>query len=534
MKISMGKTKFYTIAFLLLATIALPMLAIPSASAHTPPWTIPRYAYVTAAPNPVGPNQPVAIVIWGDIPPPSAAGRTGDRWTGYTVDVTKPDGTVVHALVNGASDPVGSSYALFTPDVVGTYTIKFSFPDQVAQLAGYTGINGSNSQYIGDTFLGASATTTLLVQASQVQYFQEAQLPVSYWTRPINENNQGWASIASAWLGQQMYGATINKFNPYGWAPSTAHVSMLYPLSMGGIVGGNNAKSTQMSFYSGTQYNLKFSNPIIMYGMVIFSKPASPANSGNGIAAVDLRTGETVWERPDINSVSYGQLYDGETPNQHGTSGLYLWYSGTVSGTNVPIINPSVVATNLIKGPYGTYESGVAQSSSIGGGFGGGGPTFSGSVSAQCAIDVFTGLNAFNETNVPGGTAAYGPLGEWLRYSIGRANSNSPYTYLTQWNNTKLPGIEAAAGITAWGPGRSNQNMSTSYDWNVTLDRSLPSTYSSVGSTGGFSGSESYNATTGLYKNSPSILFVAPGKYIFGQSSGLQTTPKTDRSHVVL
>ncbi|MDD1748533.1 MAG: hypothetical protein LUO89_01530, partial [Methanothrix sp.] len=190
-------------------------------------------------------------------------------------------------------------------------------------------------------------------------------------------------------------------------------------------------------------------------------------------------------------------------------------------------INPSVAATNLIKGPYDTYASGVAQTSSIGGGFGCGGPTFNGSVSAQCAIDVFTGKNAFNETNVPGGTAAYGPMGEWLRYSIGRANSNSPYTYLTQWNNTKLPGIEAAAGITAWGPGATNQNMSTSYDWNVTLDRALPSTYSSIGSTGGFSGSESYNATTGLYKNSPSILFVAPGNFILGQSSGLQTIPGT-------
>ena len=274
------------------------MLSIPSASAHTPAWTIPRYAYVTAAPNPVGAGQPVAIVMWGDIPPPSAAARTGDRWTGYTIDVTKPDGTLVHVMQNGVSDPVGSAYALYTPDVPGTYTIKFSFPDQVAQLAGYTGLNGSNSQYVGDLYTGASATTTMTVQPTSVAYFQEAQVPVSYWTRPINENNQNWASIASAWLGQQEFGSTYGKFNQFGWAPNTAHVSMTYPLSMGGIVGGGNAVSNSMSFYSGTQYNLKFSNPIIMYGMVIFSVPATPANSGNGIAAVDLRTGQTVWTRP--------------------------------------------------------------------------------------------------------------------------------------------------------------------------------------------------------------------------------------------
>ncbi len=520
MKILTSKTKLTSLSLLLIAAFALSMLSIPAASAHTPAQTIPRYAYVTAAPDPVGPNQPVVIVIWGDVPPPSAAGRTGDRWTGYTVDVTKPDGTVVHVLQNGASDPVGSSYALYTPDVVGTYTVKFSFPDQVAQLAGYTGIDGSQSQYIGDLFLGASATTTFTVQTTAVQYFQEAQLPVSYWTRPINENNQGWSSIASAWLGQQMYGATINKFNPYGWAPNTAHVSMLYPLSIGGIVGGDNAVSNSMSFYSGTQYNLKFSNPIIMYGMVIFSKPATPANAGNGIAAVDLRTGETVWERPDINSVSYGQFYDGETPNQHGVSGDYLWYRGTVTGTNLRITNPSDAANNLITGSYTNVGSDQAQTSSTVG-------TFN-SASALCAIDVFTGQNAFNETNVPGGTTAYGPQGEWLVYTIGRANSNSPFTYLTQWNNTKLPGIEAAAGITAWGPGASNQNMSTSYDWNVSLSQSLYQTYSSIGSFGGgFSGSSAYNATTGIYTANPTILFVQPGDFIFGQSSGLQTIPGT-------
>jgi hypothetical protein len=463
-------------------------------------------------PNPVGVNQPVAIVMWGDIPPPSAAARTGDRWTGYTIDVTKPDGTVVHVLQNGVSDPVGSAYVLYTPDAVGTYTVKFSFPDQVAERAGYTGINGSNSQYVGDLFLGASTTNTFTVTQTAIQYFQEAQLPVSYWTRPINENNQGWSVIASAWLGQQYYGATYGKFNPYGWAPNTAHVSMTYPLSMGGIVGGNNAVNDHMSFYSGTQYNLKFTNPIIMYGMVIFSIPATPSISGNGIAAVDLRTGETVWSRPDINSVTVGQLYDGETPNQHGTSGMYLWYSSSVSGDNLAITNPSSAAVANIQGTYDRAQGDEVQVSSTSGRFN--------SSSAYCAIDVFTGKNAWNMTNVPSGTRAQGPQGEMLIYNIGRQSSSSPYTYLWQWNNTKLPGVENPAGITAWGPGIRNYNMSTSYDWNVTLSEPLVSTYSPIGS-------GTPNATTGLLTLNPSILYVFPGNLIFGQSSGLQTIPGT-------
>ena len=125
------------------------------------------------------------------------------------------------------------------------------------------------------------------------------------------------------------------------------------------------------------------------------------------------------------------------------------------------------------------------------------------------------------------GTRAYGPQGEYLYYSIGRANTNSPFTYLLQQNNTKLPGIEAAAGITAWGPGNRNYNMSSSYDFNVTLSSPIANTITPIGSVGGFGGTGTFNATTQLYTIYPTILYVFPGNLIFGQSSGLQTIPGT-------
>lgn len=536
MTLNENRLKIFVISLLLIATLALPMLTT-TVNAHTPAWTIPRYAYCTAAPNPANPGETVAIVVWTDIPPPTATGGAGDRWTGFTVDVTKPDGTVVHALTNGVSDPVGSSYCLFTPDAVGIYTITFSFPDQTAELAGYTGLNGSSSQYIGDLYTGASTTTTLTVSHAEVEPFVEAQLPVSYWTRPINENNQQWSQIASAWLGQRLYGATYDKFNAYGWAPSTAHVSVTYPLSWGGITGGDNAIYNNMAFYSGTQYNLKFSNPIIMYGNVYFSLPATPANSGNGIACMDLRTGEILWTRPDVRSVTIGQLYDGETPNQHGTSGMYLWYSGTVPAGS-SITNPSTAAQDLIKGTYTAGDVYTTQQSSIRGG------TSASATSAWCAIDPRTGLNAFNETNPPttqmgvsSGSApsalCYGPQGEWLIYGLGgRTDNNDPFTTLWQWNNTKIPGVETG-GAGSWGPGISNYNMSTAYDWNVTITNPngtphpLANTISPIGAVGGFAAGGSYNATTDLYTLYPQILSVAPGDFIFGQSSGLQTIPGT-------
>ena len=104
---------------------------------------------------------------------------------------------------------------------------------------------------------------------------------------------------------------------------------------------------------------------------------------------------------------------------------------------------------------------------------------------------------------------------------------SSPFTYLWQWNNTKLPGNDVAGGISQWIPGITNYNMSAAYDWNVTLSQPLNPTLSSIGAAGGFGGSASYNATTGLFTNNPTILRVFPGDLIFGQSSGLQQTPGT-------
>ncbi len=520
LKFSANKKPLLAIALVLMMTASAAVAFAPSATAHTPAWTIPTYAYVTAAPNTVGVGQTVALVFWLDIPPPTASSPiAGDRWEGFKVTITKPDGTTE---VKGPflSDPVGSNYALFTPTTTGTYTVKFEFPGQVLKRGHpTTGILGSDSIYINDTYTGSSATTTFLVQQDSVPHFEEAPLPVSYWTRPINENNQQWSVIASHWLGQQEYGATYSKFQPYGWAPNTAHVINTYPLTFGGIVGGGHAVSDSIGFYSGTQYQLKFSNPIIMYGNLYFSLPKNNANTGNGVTCVDLRTGETKWTNPNINSVTIGQLYDYESANQHGTTGIYLWAMATVTGTSIR--NPTAAAVNTTKGIYapGTTNLGYLGATTANGAF---------STSGWVGVDPQTGDLLLNLTNVASGIRAQGPQGEWLIYNVGRpANTiqgtNTPFTYLYQWNNTKLPGI-----TDQWTPGINNFNMSAAYDWNVTLSEPLYPTFTSLGSAGGgFSGSAYFNATTGLYTNNPTIMRVFPGNVIFGQSSGLQQTPGT-------
>ncbi|MCW3984222.1 MAG: hypothetical protein NWE96_09550 [Candidatus Bathyarchaeota archaeon] len=528
MQIFRKKTIISIFMVFALLMIATPLVLSPTASAHTPGWNIPTYAYLAVSPNPygIGSAQPLLIVFWINVAPPTAAGSTGDRWRGFTVDVTTPSGQVNH-FGPITSDPTGSSFLQYTPTEIGNYTVFFSFPGQNLSRTGPTGLVGPDSIYVGDYFMPSNTTLTFTVNDTPTSYFQEAPLPGAYWERPINENNQFWSVIGGHWLGQNEYGATYLKYNPYGRAPDTAHVMWTYPLTWGGIVGGDHAINDYMSFYSGSQYQLKFTNPIIMYGILYFSLPVNNAIQGNGVTAVDLRTGKTLWTNPALTSVTFGQLYDYESPNQHGTTGNYLWYSGTAIGTgitnpNQTAINEYIGATSFLGATYDKSLGAVPAISS---------PTQAvNAAGSWIAVDPQTGKLLFNETNVPTGTRAYGPQGEWLIYNIGRpatATGTTPFTYLWQWNNTKLPGNDVAGGISQWLPGITNYNMSTAYDWNVTLSQPLYPTLTTIGATGGFGGSASFNATTGLYTNNPTILRVFPGNVIFGQSSGLQQTPGT-------
>jgi hypothetical protein len=508
MKTTKNKIAAVIIAsFFILSIIASANLL--STQAHTPPWTVQTYAYVTATPNPwgLGSSNPVLIVFWINNIPPTAAGNAGDRWLGMTIDVTGPTGQVEH-FGPFTSDPVGGAYMAYTPTQTGNYKVDFAFPTQIATVSGGTGIPGpsANNALVNDTFLGSTATTNFTVNNSPTSYFTEAPLPVSYWSRPINENNQAWSVIGSAWLGQQEYGATYSKYNPYGSAPNTAHVSQTIPLSWGGIVGGDNAQVPNIGFYSGTQYQLKFTNPIIMYGTLFYSLPVNNAINGNGVAAVDLRTGKTIWTNTNINTVSFGQLYDYESPNQHGTTGMYLWTTGTVTGTT--IVNVTQATSNILKTSYapGTQNSGQNTTTTV--------TNTPFSQSGWIALDPQTGKLLFNETNVPTGTRAYGPAGEWLIYSLGGATSTN-ITYLTQWNNTKLPGNEQPGSVIQWIPGITNYNMSTAYDYNVTLTDASGNPTSLT------------NTSSPFGAANPTIMRVFPGDLIFGQSSGLLQTPGT-------
>ena len=87
------------------------------------------------------------------------------------------------------------------------------------------------------------------------------------------------------------------------------------------------------------------------------------AATGGGVTAVDLRTGETLWTNLDLTAISFGQLYDYESSNEHGVQTGYLWATGTAIGTGIN--NPGADAVNATKYNYAPEAINLAQTPAV-------------------------------------------------------------------------------------------------------------------------------------------------------------------------
>ena len=116
--------KLTTIALILLLTLSAAVMSISFTSAAVP---TPTYAFIAANPNPIGVNQPLQVSMWLADPPPTASGAEGDRWIGFTVTITKPDGST-ETKGPFTSDAVGGAYFTYYPTMTGTYTIQMHYP----------------------------------------------------------------------------------------------------------------------------------------------------------------------------------------------------------------------------------------------------------------------------------------------------------------------------------------------------------------------------------------------------------------------
>ena len=176
------KTIAISIVILLTISMAASIMLIPTASAHSPPWQIPVYAYIVAAPSPIGVGQEVHVYMWLDpvygVAGGSAAaiGTNGStasaallsntyRFKNYTLAITAPDGTKTTQNWPIIYDTTSHQFTKFSPDQVGTYTLTFTYGGQVY---GADGNGYEKSSIFGDSYLASSASTTFVAQQDPI------------------------------------------------------------------------------------------------------------------------------------------------------------------------------------------------------------------------------------------------------------------------------------------------------------------------------------------------------------------------------
>jgi hypothetical protein len=379
MKMLKNKIAAITISIFFILSMTVSMI-LPNINAHSPPWQIPTYAYINAAPNPVGVGQTVTLGFWLNQPPPDAAGPFGDRWQGITVKVTKPDGNS-ETLGPFTSDDTGGTHSTYTPAQVGTYTFQMFYPGQT--LAG-NNLSPTLSQvardFVGDYYLPSNSSLfTLAVQQEPVGGVSVAPLPTSYWQTPVTAMNVlNWYLVSGASLGLGgggKYNYTSN-YNPYTLAPTTAHILWTKPEAFGGVLGGEfGGTTTYGNYYSTAQYEKKY-NPVIMNGYLYYNVVPGSSTTPTGLVCVNLYTGKTVWTDDAKNlgggspaqsaltstglctTIMCGQILDFVSPNQYG--GLaYIWTTGTPAG-----IASTGTTLNMFDAETGTYILSIVNGTS--------------------------------------------------------------------------------------------------------------------------------------------------------------------------
>ena len=296
-KRKMKKTSNKSAIILLSAILMLSMIfaiqptlcqVVPPSGSH-----IPTYARINVAPNPVGVGQTVNVNFFLATPL-----ETSERPVNMTVREVDPAGTVT-TLGPFTGDTTGGTYYNFVPSTAGNYTFQFLYLGQKLSGTGsYAGLINDPSQ---------SEVVTLVVQQDPITHttYPFTPLPTSWWQTPVSAMNvQNWYSIMGPWLG---YGANsfattgaynaTSYLNPYTPDVLSGHVLWTKPWAAGGVAGGIAGGTEDTGHYwSTSQYQPKYA-PVIING-VIYSQQFDVdmgTNMGQGIQAVDLYTGETLW-----------------------------------------------------------------------------------------------------------------------------------------------------------------------------------------------------------------------------------------------
>ncbi|MCW4000122.1 MAG: hypothetical protein NWE93_07770 [Candidatus Bathyarchaeota archaeon] len=384
------KSMALVITIILLSSMATTLI-ITETSAHTPAWTIATFPHIYAATDPVGIGQKAYIYMWLC---PTYCGSdtaiTNDyRFHNFKLVIVSPSGKVTEQVFETVWDTTSNQATTFVPDEVGVYNLTFIFPEQ--KVNDYSHLN--NSQYLGDTYMGGNATTTLTVLEDPVPEIPYPPLPSEYWTRPIFGENVAWYRVSSNWLGNGMpgYGGTTAPncmaFSGDSIGSLTSHIMWTKTDGTpGGVAGGNNLEIPGNTWFEGTAYSQRYTNPIIVAGKLVYREPFESTGTGGDTVCVDLFTGEEIWRSATAPTFSFAYVQDMQNPDFHGVRPAYLCTSN-----------------------FGQVW------------------------------DAQTGKNVFNCSSPPSGTNVIGPNGEMMKYVFYDNDTSSKDDYwLCLWNSSRF------------------------------------------------------------------------------------------------
>jgi len=286
----------------------------PLPSGVTPAYTFTSVPYMSFSPNPIGVGQSLLVNVWT-----SPGMYHAFAFTGYKVDIIKPDGTTM--TVGPFNSYVGDATAWFNivPDQVGTWQFKFSEPGMYIPPGQYWDAPGSTTGgfiatsqwlYIGASIYYTAGSTdwqNLTVQQNMVMGWPYRSLTTDYWTRPINPMWRDWGTSVgdypfnTVWYwpdGTALYPNNY-KFTAYVTAPNSCHVLWKRTLPLIGPAGMNGG-FTQFDSYSTLA---TAGTPSIIYMGRCYQSISKILDNGTQITVLqcyDLRTGTVYFERAGL------------------------------------------------------------------------------------------------------------------------------------------------------------------------------------------------------------------------------------------
>jgi hypothetical protein len=321
-----------------------------------PDYTFESTAYLSFRPNPVGAGQSVLVNLWV-----SPGTRHSFYGPDYKVTIEDPTGQQSVKVMDSYFADI-TAWFEFTPNMAGTWKLKFDFPGIYLPKAQY------EDHPLGSGWFGAANNTynlrasiyytpdstdwqELEVQEDYVLPWPPRALPTDYWTRPINAMNREWWEIAGNFPfsgkvyypnGDELY-ASNYKYTAYVEAPESAHIVWKRQQDIGGLIGGEEYYQSERQSGNG---------PSIIFWGRCYQTRSKVVNGEvvNVWECYDLRTGETIWERTGVSGAPTNILYERSTseavPGAHASQGTSM-YLVSISGGYLRKYDPWTGALSL-------------------------------------------------------------------------------------------------------------------------------------------------------------------------------------------